>query len=184
MFENPGGASAFGPRGNLAVASGGVMVIWDVGTGESLTTLDEDLDSTRIILFSPGGRYLAFDLPKKSLARVLRVDDWSVVLESPHQDNIHVIAFSPDETLFAAGSADQTASLWDIESGQQVGSSMLHDEDVRDITFSCDGELLATASIDGRIRLKGGKCNGHRPAKDVFSHQPSLIELGEDACLR
>lgn len=81
---------------------------------------------------------------------------------------IYGVAFSPDESLLAACSADGTIQLWDtvsVENGGQLrpfGDPLAgHDGPVYGVAFSRDGRYMATGSADGTVRLW-----------DVYSREP------------
>lgn len=66
------------------------------------------------------------------------------------------VAFSPSGQLLAAGSANNTFTLWDLESGAgRTYTIPKVDEksDVSGIAFSPDGKRLATAHMDSSITL-------------------------------
>lgn len=64
------------------------------------------------------------------------------------------VAFSPDGTHIASGSADNTVRLWDAVTGQPSGRPMEgHTDFVIRVAFSPDGSLLASVSLDGTVRL-------------------------------
>ena len=64
------------------------------------------------------------------------------------------VAFSPDGSLLATASADQTARLWDVATGQPSGFPLAgHTGRLSGVAFSRDGRLLATASDDTTARI-------------------------------
>jgi WD40 repeat protein len=71
-----------------------------------------------------------------------------------HTDTVRGVAFSPDGTLLATTSDDQTVRLWDTATGQPHGQPLTgHTGPVYSVAFSPDGTLLATASADRTARL-------------------------------
>lgn len=56
--------------------------------------------------------------------------------------------------LMASGSSDRTIILWDIGRRRAVGSPLRgHEDSVRSVAFSPDGNLVVSGSMDGRLRL-------------------------------
>jgi WD40 repeat protein len=70
-----------------------------------------------------------------------------------HSDSVTAMSFSPDGTLLATGSRDNTVSLWDMQSVTGERRLGAHEGRVTSITFSADGTMLATGSEDTTIRL-------------------------------
>ena len=70
-----------------------------------------------------------------------------------HTDNVWSVVFSPDGTMLASGSWDQTVRLWDVETEQLLHTLTGHTSDVMSVAFSPDGFTLASGSWDGTIRL-------------------------------
>ena len=70
-----------------------------------------------------------------------------------HADTVLAVAFSPDGTLVATSSGDQTARLWDAATGQTVRTLIGHTQAVNGVAFSPDGALLATSGSDRTARL-------------------------------
>ncbi|MFE7365911.1 WD40 repeat domain-containing protein, partial [[Kitasatospora] papulosa] len=67
---------------------------------------------------------------------------------------VTAVAFSPDGTLLATGSNDQTARLWDTATRTPVGPPLTsHSGRVKAVAFSPDGSILATGSRDGTVQL-------------------------------
>jgi len=61
--------------------------------------------------------------------------------------------FSPDGTLYAAGSYDRTVKLWDVATGEQVKILRGHEKPTWEVAFSPDGKRLAASCQDGKVRI-------------------------------
>lgn len=65
-----------------------------------------------------------------------------------------VIAFSPDQKLKAAAQPpDRTVRIWNAHSGQELYRLTGHTKEVTALTFSADGQRLASGSHDRSIRI-------------------------------
>ena len=63
------------------------------------------------------------------------------------------MAFSPDGQTALTGSADGTARLWDVKTGQPPDAALKHDGSVFAVAFSPDGQTALTGSADKTARL-------------------------------
>ena len=70
-----------------------------------------------------------------------------------HDDAVLSVAFSLDGTRVVTGSSDNTARLWDAQTGVAVGDVMKHDVTVSSVAFSPDGTRVVTGSWDKTARL-------------------------------
>jgi WD40 repeat protein/class 3 adenylate cyclase len=70
-----------------------------------------------------------------------------------HTGTVTQVAFSPDDQMILTGSADNTARLFDIETGQQLQIFSGHTDQLNDLAFSPDGKLVLTGSSDQTARL-------------------------------
>ncbi|UCC89741.1 MAG: protein kinase [Anaerolineales bacterium] len=70
-----------------------------------------------------------------------------------HTDDVNGLAFSPDGRLALSGSLDQTAKLWDVQTGQLLHTLSGHTGMIWDVAFSPDGRVALTSSEDGTARL-------------------------------
>jgi WD40 repeat protein len=80
------------------------------------------------------------------------------------------VCFSPDGSVLASGSNDQTVRLWNSHTGECLRQFQGHTGLISSICFSPDGSVLASSSNDETIRLwdvKTGTClrilRSHRP---------------------
>ncbi len=69
-----------------------------------------------------------------------------------HTHEVCSAAFSPDGTLLASASDDQTVRIWDTATGQ-VLHTLPHPARLNYATFSPDGALLVSCSEDETVRL-------------------------------
>ncbi len=72
-----------------------------------------------------------------------------------HTDTVHDVTFSPDGSLLATSSWDNTVIVWDVSSPSQAAamSTLIgHEGRVNAVAFSPDGATLLTASSDGTLR--------------------------------
>ncbi|UCH59174.1 MAG: PD40 domain-containing protein [Anaerolineales bacterium] len=63
------------------------------------------------------------------------------------------VAYSPDGKRITTACWDNTAQVWDADSGQRLFMLTGHTESVNGITYSPDGKLIATASDDGTAKI-------------------------------
>jgi WD40 repeat protein len=71
------------------------------------------------------------------------------------------VCFSPDGSILASGSNDQTVRLWDRHTGECLRLLQGHTGLVSSVCFGPDSSVLASASNDETIRLwdvKTGTC--------------------------
>ena len=116
-------------------------------TSQAITALTATADGE---LFANSNRKTIqiWSLPKVMLKNTL----------TGHTDWITDLAFSPDKTLLASSSLDQTIKLWNVAEGTLLGT--LDSGRVTSLTFSPDGTRLASGSrlqqwADGAISPNG-----------------------------
>jgi WD40 repeat protein/serine/threonine protein kinase/DNA-binding XRE family transcriptional regulator len=79
--------------------------------------------------------------------------DYGRRLFTGHTSAVTGLAFSPDGRLALSGSTDQTARLWDVQSGQLLRTLTGHTGIIGAVAFSPDGQMALTGSDDGTTRL-------------------------------
>lgn len=73
-------------------------------------------------------------------------------LELSHPTHVNSVHFSPDGRHLVSA-AGQAAWLWSVQDGTVTGALTNHMDSVTDAGFSPDGNLVVTASKDGRVRV-------------------------------
>lgn len=70
-----------------------------------------------------------------------------------HRNTVRALAFSPDGSLLASASDDQTIGIWDIESRSLLRTYRGHVERIYGLSFSADGQWLASGGKDSTLRV-------------------------------
>ena len=68
-----------------------------------------------------------------------------------HQDEVTSVAISANGVL-ASGSKDKTIKLWELTTGKLI-STITNQEQIRAVTYTPNGQILAIGCNDGNIKL-------------------------------
>ena len=143
----------FSPNGNFLAAVGSSQIqLWNVKTGQLWNQLERnDGASTN----------------KQAVQMVL-----------PQSELSSKVAFSPDSRqliLADHGSGEdrtfEFARLWDVQTGELVGSLRGHAGAIESVQFSANGSLIATASTDGTARLWATEMGSEFPLLKTMNGQ-------------
>jgi WD40 repeat protein len=111
-------------------------------------------------VYSPNGEMLAAAIADSTITGIGKngVLLWNVasgklVAEffNGHLHGVETVAFSPDGTMLASGSVDQTILLWDLASHQPQSPPLKAESTVSTVAFHPAGKVLASGSYDGKI---------------------------------
>lgn len=94
-----------------------------------------------------------------------------------HTADVLSIATNPKNVfVFASGSCDYSAKLWDIRVEKPVQSfDRCHDLDINAVSFFPSGEAFATGSDDGRARIFELRCRSEVAVMGGLGPEPSPI---------
>jgi WD40 repeat protein len=146
---------------------GGLVRLWDVGTGKELHTLKGYGNGVRSVAFAPDGKRLV----SGSHDGTVRV--WDAVtgkelrkIDVPvrgrpsdpkgmavDRGGVYAVAFGRDGKAVASGDFDGTVYLWDAATGRRLHTLAGHGREVVGVAFAPDGKKLASASWDNTLRL-------------------------------
>ncbi len=150
----------------------------------ALAALEEGL-SEHALRLAAAGTILADDLGLElvpelwsPLARAAFASPTRAVLKG-HTGAVNVSAFSPDGRRIVTASSDNTARVWDAESGKEIALLKAHERSVNSASFSYDGQRVVTASSDNTARVwdaESGKViallNAHERSVNGASFSP------------
>ncbi len=113
------------------------------------------LYSRPFIALSPDGRTLAMTSTNGFALRLWDLEGDQLIRElSGHTDTLFGAAFSPDGTMLATCSPDQTIRLWKVETGEWLKTFRGQADEVFDVEFSADGKRLASlGAYDAVVKL-------------------------------
>jgi len=184
-------AMAFNPDGTILATTNVEKVrLWDVATRRTVGTMEADPGTISSLAFSADGRRLAtgsFAVQMWDLTTRQRLGPPVVPPRRGHTKFINAVAISPDGTVLATGSADQTARLWRLPNGDPLWGSLDHGDEVIDVAFTTDVETLVTTSKDGTVRFwdtrQGSELWSISGLADqqsaAISPQPSRVATGD-----
>ena len=144
---------SFSPDSTM-LATGGTrgVKLWDVNTGRNVANIPiEPRSSVTHASFSPDDRTLAYRVSGEKFTRLWDVTTQTQtgIIENP---SVEYWAFSPDGKTLASA-AGRIITLWDVVTGQHIATLEGPVRRVSHITYSPDGNTLASVSWDRTIRL-------------------------------
>jgi eukaryotic-like serine/threonine-protein kinase len=151
------GLAVFSPDSRLLAVGelGGLVRVLEVGSWKEVHRFAAHREGISALSFSPDGRFLlsgsAF---AESAVKVWNLDKGALETSLPgHTSWICGLARSPDGTMLASASADQSLRLWDPLSWKEIAVLRGHGDEVAAVAFSPDGHTLASGSRDGSVLI-------------------------------
>ena len=155
--------ATFSPDGDRVVTAafdGGQARVWDARTGNRIASLAGTTLGSKHISFSPDGRMLA--TTHHRMVRLWAADDGKEIATLPHETEllndrrkfVAYAVFSPDGSrLVTLSEREDPPRLFDVASRTEIAVLRGHTSMSLRGAFSPDGQLVATASIEGSVKL-------------------------------
>ncbi|MBD2075923.1 caspase family protein [Phormidium sp. FACHB-592] len=173
--------------------------------GSSLRSFEQAVQPLKQVMFSPNGQLLA--TVDASCVRLWNVNSgqlWQQLERSSELNNANLagqtdrspgsvhypraansLAFSPNSRQLViadhlVGDEDTipVARLWDLSTGQLIGSLKGHSSAIETVQFSRNGSLIATASTDGSTRLWATEMGSEFPTLNTTNGQRLWAAFG------
>jgi WD40 repeat protein len=153
-------AATFSPDGTRLAAAGSdrTVRVWNVETGQLLSTIEDHADWILGLAFSPNGQFLA----TASRDRTSKVFDWAkrstLATFAGHADTVHAVSFTPEGGRVATGGGDGLVRIWTpADDAKQETSLGGFKGPVFRLRFGPDGKDLVACSADRTISVFKGK---------------------------
>ena len=164
----------------------GIVGVWDLPTRERRFPLHGPSAGGAVVAISRDGKLLA----SGGNSGAIEVWDLATGIRrhklSGHRGKIRGVAFSPDRTriVSAASGRDQTIILWDVHAGKNIKTLENHTAGVASVTFSLEGDIIASGSYDNRVHLWDARTwrplqryEGHSDTVDSVTYSPDGFTL-------
>lgn len=124
--------------------------VWDAKTGRKIASLGYPRTSSAAL--SPDGRTFATALESNEIF-LWNVDDSRELRKFSSPAYPDFVALSPDASQILVGPWAGSSYLFNSSAGSQVAALAAHKSDRHTGTFSHDGRLVATVSLEGATRI-------------------------------
>jgi WD40 repeat protein/tetratricopeptide (TPR) repeat protein/tRNA A-37 threonylcarbamoyl transferase component Bud32 len=162
--------------------------LWEAASGRRLTVLRHH-QQMRFAAFSPDGRHVVTaaraDIAGPDEGEAWVWDDSGMSgIPLRHNASVMYASFSPDGRLVATASADRTARVWKVATGEPVTPPLPHLFRVNYCVFNSDGRQLLTSSGEsggggGEVRLWAWG----EPLNSAVLHKPIDLGFANDATI-
>jgi WD40 repeat protein/serine/threonine protein kinase len=133
-------------------------VVWNRETGEVIRELQGHVGAVFTIVLHPDGRRVATGGNDGQII-IWDVQTGEQLQKMRSQDAVRELAFHPDgHRMVTVGwyrdeNNECHASIWDIESGKEVGRLGPHEDILDSVAWSPDGSTITTVSRDSLVRI-------------------------------
>ncbi|AFZ25055.1 WD40 repeat-containing protein [Cylindrospermum stagnale PCC 7417] len=131
----------------------GTIKLWDLATGQQISSLSGNSQKVNVVSFSPDGKTLVSGGDDSTIKVWNLATSKQIRTLKGHSDSIHALAISPDGKTLVSGSDDSTSKVWNLATGKQIRTLPGHSFWVRSVAISPDGVTFASGSFDKTIKI-------------------------------
>ena len=171
----------FSRSGALLLAGGGhaaslgLVVVFDVRTGQRVFQVGDELDAVLAADINENHTLIALGGPEK-LVRIFATADGSLAYDiRKHTDWVLAVEFSPDGVLLATGDRSAGLAVWEADTGREFFLLTDHKGAINDLSWRSDSNMLASASEDGTINL--WDMNSGKSVKSINAHSGGVAAI-------
>ncbi len=137
-----------GGRGSKA----GLVVVWDIASGERVITVGDELDSVLAADISADQKWIALGGPGR-LVKIYSSKTGDLIHKiKKHTEWVTAMEFSPDSRLLATGDRNGGVHVWESDSGEEAQTLAGHRGAVQAIAWR-GTNLVSSAGEDGAVKL-------------------------------
>jgi WD40 repeat protein len=137
----------------LSGSYNGMLMLWDIATGECLRTFEGHNSKVYSVCLSADGRYGLSGSHDKTLKLWDISTTECLQTFEGHTKAVSSVCLSADGRYALSGSHDKTLKLWDIATSECQHTFEGHTADVYSVCLSADGRYALSGSEDTTLRL-------------------------------
>jgi serine/threonine protein kinase len=136
--------------------------------------------STSVTVFSPDGKYLAYDPDQKIVllnlasGKIDRTIDYA---------NVTDLEFAPDSKTFVTSSTDPNVKIWDVATGSQKQNFKVGSYTINVAAYSPDGKTVAFDANNGYFTIWNWQTGERKNTKQEHAEYPSDLDFSPDGSI-
>jgi WD40 repeat protein len=141
---------AYSPDGTkLAAGTDKHIIVWTTKTGKELLKVEQRAFR---VAFTPDGSRLISGNSKDIRISDATTGDIIKQFDTHTTNSFHSLSIAPNGTKFATTSYDKTTRFFDLITFEPIGEPLKHPDEVYNVAFSKDSQLIATGCQDNLVR--------------------------------